>query len=171
MTTEKQRAANCRNAQKSTGPKTPQGKAVSSRNAVRHGLLARHIVLSDDPNEDPADLEILLDKLMDQFQPTGPLERLLVERLAAGFWRIRRALRFETQSIRDARDSSRNFPAQLLQQVTGNTRDPLTILFPHEANLDRLLRYESMIEREINRTLRRLEQLRRLPADPATNEK
>ncbi|NLX12734.1 MAG: hypothetical protein GXY44_03655 [Phycisphaerales bacterium] len=164
----RKRAANRRNAQKSTGPQTPEGKAVVSRNAVRHGLLAQHIVLAEDPNENPADFNQLLEQLMDQYRPTRTVASLLVERLAAGFWRLRRALRFEVQSIRDAREASQNFPAQLLQQVTGNTRDPLTIIFPQEANLDRLIRYESMIEREINRILRRLEHLCPIPAESSS---
>ncbi len=45
MTTEAQVAANRLNAQKSTGPRTPEGKGVVSQNAVKHGLLAREGVL------------------------------------------------------------------------------------------------------------------------------
>jgi hypothetical protein len=42
-----QQAANRQNAQKSTGPTTDEGKAASSRNALKHGLLARDIVVAD----------------------------------------------------------------------------------------------------------------------------
>ena len=52
MTTEKQMAANRRNARHSTGPKTARGKATSAQNATRHGLLAQTVVLHDeDPEE------------------------------------------------------------------------------------------------------------------------
>ena len=159
MTSAKRRAANRRNARKSTGPQTAEGKAVVARNAVRHGLLAQHIVLAEDPNEDPADFNQLLDQLMDQYNPTRPLARLLVERLAAEFWRLRRAFRFETQSIRNDRESFDNDISAAFAQVTGRPHDSLTIILPREANLDRLLRYETMIEREINCILRRLEHL------------
>ena len=53
MATEKQIQANRNNAKKSTGPRTEQGKAASSQNALKHGLLARDAVL---PGEDPAEL-------------------------------------------------------------------------------------------------------------------
>ena len=49
MTSEKQAEANRRNALNSTGPKTPEGKAAVSHNALRHGLLSRDILL---PGED-----------------------------------------------------------------------------------------------------------------------
>ena len=52
MTSEKQRKANRQNAKKSTGPRTEDGKASTSQNALKHGLLARDAVL---PGEDPAD--------------------------------------------------------------------------------------------------------------------
>ena len=45
MSTEAQIQANRRNCQKSTGPRTPKGKAIVSRNALKHGLLARHNVI------------------------------------------------------------------------------------------------------------------------------
>ncbi len=45
MTTARQIAANCRNAQKSTGPKTPNGKAITKMNALRHGLTAQEILI------------------------------------------------------------------------------------------------------------------------------
>ena len=53
MTTAQQQAANRRNAVKSTGPKTPEGKAVVALNAMKHGLLSRHVRL---PDEDEAAL-------------------------------------------------------------------------------------------------------------------
>ena len=52
-TTEKQKEANRRNAQKSSGPRTTQGKRNSCFNAVSHGLTARSVLL---PGEDPAEL-------------------------------------------------------------------------------------------------------------------
>jgi hypothetical protein len=53
MTSEKQARANRRNALKSTGPKTPEGKAAVHHNALRHGLLSRDVLL---PGEDEAAL-------------------------------------------------------------------------------------------------------------------
>ena len=56
MATLKQFEANRRNAQKSTGPKTPEGKSAVSMNALRHGLRARSVVL---PGEDRAEFNQL----------------------------------------------------------------------------------------------------------------
>ena len=66
MTTEKQLRANRKNAKKSTGPNTPEGKARSSKNALKHGLLARDAVL---PGEDPADFDRQLTALEDWALP------------------------------------------------------------------------------------------------------
>ncbi len=52
MSTEAQKLANRRNAQKSTGPRTPQGKAAVSQNAVKHGLLAAHVVITSESQAD-----------------------------------------------------------------------------------------------------------------------
>ena len=56
--------ANRRNAKKSTGPRSAAGKAKSSRNAVKHGLLAGRIVLADNTEEDPQQFGFLLDELL-----------------------------------------------------------------------------------------------------------
>ena len=63
-TTKARLRANRKNARKSTGPKTPEGKARSSRNALKHGLLARHVIIDDDPNEDPAEFNRILEGLI-----------------------------------------------------------------------------------------------------------
>ena len=57
------------NAKKSTGPNTPEGKARSSKNALKHGLLARDAVL---PGEDPADFDRQLTALEDWALPRNP---------------------------------------------------------------------------------------------------
>ncbi len=93
MTTEKQAAANRRNARKSTGPRTSRGKAVSKFNAVNHGLLARDAVL---PGEDAGDLEALHRRLAEELSPVGEVELMLVDRIADLSWRLRRAARVET---------------------------------------------------------------------------
>jgi hypothetical protein len=80
MTSEKQEKANQQNALKSTGPKTPNGKAVARYNATRHGLLSREVLL---PGEDEATLRELGEILRDELQPVGELENMLVDRIIA----------------------------------------------------------------------------------------
>src|SRR5215208_1858155 len=76
MATEKQIAANRANAKKSTGPRTPRGKARSSMNATLHGLTARRPVL---PNEDRRAFEAFARAMRMDLRPSGPVQALLVE--------------------------------------------------------------------------------------------
>jgi hypothetical protein len=80
--------ANRENSLRSTGPVTAAGKAVSSRNSFRHGLTSKQIVL---PGEDPAQYDDLRQSLIELYAPANETERLLVEELAAGNWRLLRA--------------------------------------------------------------------------------
>lgn len=92
MTSEKQIVANRRNAQGSTGPRTDRGKAIVARNALRHGLTAQRILL---PDETQDELARLVDQLRLHYQPVGAAEVLLVERIIAATWRLRRVYRIE----------------------------------------------------------------------------
>ena len=92
MASDKRIRANRRNARKSTGPKTPEGKAAVSLNPLKHGLLSQQTLL---PNEDEASLMQLSERLHSQLQPVGELESLLVERIVAAAWRLRRVLAVE----------------------------------------------------------------------------
>ena len=157
--------ANRKNARKSTGPRTPEGKARSSRNALKHGLLARHVILDEDPNEDPAEFNQILEGLITDFAPDNTIERLLVERIAASYWRLRRAFRYETQAIRDCRDNAAHPLQQLSSQILGANTDPTSQVLPNEAALNKLIRYESMIDRELNRAIRHLRQLQSTPTE------
>jgi hypothetical protein len=105
--TEEQLAANRCNARKSTGPRTPQGKARSSKNALKHGLLARDVVLTDGPiAENPAEFRTLLADFLRELKPKGPIQQTLVERLAVCDWRLRRAQRYEVRAQRVALDDA-----------------------------------------------------------------
>ena len=92
MTSDKQLVANRRNAQKSTGPKTDQGKAATKYNALRHGLLAQGAII---PGEDASVFYELYEDLRKEFSPDGELEFRLVDLIATSFWRLRRLGRVE----------------------------------------------------------------------------
>ncbi len=83
----KQVKANRKNALKSTGPKTPEGKAAVRLNALKHGLLSRQTLL---PDEDEAALAELTESLRAELQPEGILEDLLLDSITAHVWRLRR---------------------------------------------------------------------------------
>src|SRR5712692_1167171 len=82
---------------KATGPRTPQGKERSKHNAITHGIFSKVVVLKGEPQ---AEFNGLLNGLRNDLQPTGTLEELLVEKLAALFWRKRRLLIAEGAEIR-----------------------------------------------------------------------
>ncbi len=98
MATEAQISANRRNAQNSTGPKTEEGKARSSRNAEKHGLTARWTVIAGEADDE---FTGLLASNEDRFDPQGELEADLVRQLAVTQFRLARAARLETSILRD----------------------------------------------------------------------
>ena len=105
MTSTKQISANQKNALKSTGPATEAGKAVVSKNAVKHGVFVEDLIItSGDGKENGEDYRQLLQNLVENLNPSGQMESLLVEKIAVDFWRLRRVLRFETGSIRKSLD-------------------------------------------------------------------
>src|SRR6478672_5135089 len=93
MASPAQILANRSNAQRSTGPKTQEGKQASSRNATRHGLTGTQIVI---PGEDTAAYEELREGLVQSYRPANAAERVLVDQIAANAWRLMRAQRIET---------------------------------------------------------------------------
>ena len=93
MTSERQIAANRANALHSTGPKTLEGKAAVRHNPLRHGLLARDVVL---PEEDLDAFEDLLNQVRAELSPVGRIEELLVDRIVNIMWRLGRSARMET---------------------------------------------------------------------------
>jgi hypothetical protein len=92
MTTPTKMTSNRQNALQSTGPQTQEGKAIASKNATKHGLLSREVLL---PNENAEALAELAQRLREDLQPVGELEDLLVDRVVALFWRLRRLVRVE----------------------------------------------------------------------------
>ena len=88
MISERKHEANRRNAQKSTGPKTEEGKSKVKLNALRHGLYARTIVL---PHEDEAAYQQRLDDWIAEMNPRTNREAYLVERAVRITWELDRA--------------------------------------------------------------------------------
>src|SRR6476661_2780798 len=87
MATFKQIAANRRNALKSTGPKTPEGKAIVRLNSLRHGLRARTVVL---PGESNQEFNELCDDLEAEWQPESRTAQFYLEQMAISQWQLMR---------------------------------------------------------------------------------
>src|SRR5437868_12768635 len=92
--TPKQSEARAGNAQHSTGPKSPMGKATSSMNAVKWGFLSRQTVL---PGESQAEFDDHRAKLFAALKPAGAAEELCAQRVADTSWRLRRCSAIESQ--------------------------------------------------------------------------
>ena len=96
-TTSIDRAAiNRRNAQKSTGPRTSEGKNRSRFNAVKHGMTARTLVL---PDEDASVLQMRLETWINDLQPQNEVEQALVEQAVHASWKLERADRAEVARL------------------------------------------------------------------------
>ncbi|MHC4551176.1 MAG: hypothetical protein ACYSUT_00200 [Planctomycetota bacterium] len=117
MISEKQLLANCQNAQLSTGPQTAAGKAISSQNAIKHGLRAENTVI---PGEDHEEFDQFRQMLLEDLDPAGAMELFLADRIVAGFWKLRRAGRFETEMLKTLHDD--DVSRQLQQQGSRRKR-------------------------------------------------
>jgi hypothetical protein len=111
MTSFRKIEANRRNAIRSTGPNTEEGKRRSRRNAIRHGLCAETVI---EIVEDIEDYRVFEAAVTADYDAQTAVERELVLRLASLLWRLRRAtaietdlLRIQAQILRNRRDRTR----------------------------------------------------------------
>jgi hypothetical protein len=145
MPTSAQIAANRRNAKKSTGPKTAEGKAAASRNALCHGLTARDIVCREEREEDFAEFR---DALWQSLAPADAVEEQMAERIVLLSWRLRRTSRAERGLIDDDPAAKLGPFADWIARAFDYSAKEMTRLARYEANLDRSLgRVYAMLER------------------------
>ena len=97
MATQRQEEANRQNAQLSTGPKTEEGKSVSSMNALKHGLTAKTPLL---PDEDPQVYSVLSEGVREELDPVGYVESMLVDHIIGKMWRLGRIAQVEAGIFR-----------------------------------------------------------------------
>ena len=114
MASERQIQANKLNAQRSTGPRTLQGKARVASNALKHGLNGKRIVL---PNEDPEEFDDLRNALREELAPQGALEEMLVDEIVADAWRLRRIPILEATV--HARDQQELIVTAMTREIAG----------------------------------------------------
>ena len=120
MATAAQIAANRDNAQKSTGPRSVEGKFASSMNAFKHGLDAASPVI---PGEDPAEYERIAASYNRDLRPRSALEQLQVDIIIRADWQRRRLVRIEANLYRALLDEGQTpdaiDPAVLRDSPTG----------------------------------------------------
>ena len=85
----------------STGPRTPGGKAVSSMNALKHGLTARTALL---PGEDPDEFRDYVWSVIEDLQPRGPVQAELAHRVGVLMWKRKRLEGAEEQALANLQD-------------------------------------------------------------------
>jgi len=174
MATEAQIIANRRNALKSTGPRTPEGKDAVSQNAVKHGLSARQAIIS---SENHAEFDLHRAQILEELAPQTPMESILADRIVSLSWRLKRAVHFQNQAI-DALNAPKTFSYidKITKSILLKGRDlPRTEPsesssalalgrlavkdFANERVLDRLLLYERRIEHSLYKTILELQRL------------
>ena len=134
------------NGTRSRGPLTPQGKARSSQNALRHGLLAQCVVVGEESNED---FQHLLSEHLDRFGPLDGVEYAMLEEMAAAYWRMRRIWAIEQDWMQKEIDS------RVSPDALGRISDSFANLA--ETNKFRVLqRYENRMHRIYQRSLKTL---------------
>ena len=163
MPTQAQRKANRQNAKKSTGPRTPEGKARSSKNALKHGLLARDAVMAD---EGPAEYDRQLQILEENLFPKNAIEFELVLQIADSRWRLRRITRIEAglttyQYHGTDRATRERYPDTVVPGRNGENQLLGKSMQDHTQALHNLARYRTMTSRDITRALRMIRQLRK----------
>jgi hypothetical protein len=187
MTKDRQNA-NRENALRSTGPATPKGKAASSRNAVKHGLLAATPVLPG--IESLKEWEYHRAGIIESLAPDGYFQNVLTERVALILWRLGRVVRYEVEvttasaasaklamenqeddlptvtfdspSARDAAAADEMRQRLVERQRRGKMEFDRLIhgrMLLEPDILDKVARYEGALERSLFRTLHELQRL------------
>ncbi len=174
MATKAQTSANRVNSQKSTGPQTPEGKAVVSQNAVKHGLFADETVIN---GEDQAAFDLRREAMLGEMWPVGVMESMLAERIVSLSWRLQRTERMQNQAIDEMIRELKPSPLQLYARSTipaflrdseedMKAPEPRLALgrvakkdWANNRVLDRLMMYERRIESSMYKTMNKLKQL------------
>ena len=163
MATDKQIQANRANAKKSTGPRTPAGRAQSAKNGQNHNWLARTVVI---PGESPSRFIALLSQFEQEFAPQTFVEQSLVENMATSRWHLLRLMGMQNAS----------FTQEILSQqsagATASTAAPNTqpvfaaaaafrSLTDQSRSTDLLTRYQDRYDKQFHRAVARLNQIRK----------
>jgi len=170
-TSSRKAAANRKNALKSTGPTTPQGKRRVAQNALRHGFFSQCLLVKHpDGKEDEGEYAAFYAALRKHYEPMDWLEELWVEKIAVWSWRLRRLIRCESGQISKAladhgyeiqQSKAADSENPGIAPLANPEMDAMTdhLFLPSNEDLERLLRYEAMISRQLNHAIAELERL------------
>jgi hypothetical protein len=166
---EKQSQTSRINGAKSSGPVTPEGRAASSQNALRHGLRSQQIVL---PTESQDEFQQLHDHCIAQFQPQGGYEQELVQTIAVARWRFRRLMLVDSKLMAVQLALSDDDIEREFDNITaeGRTAYVFRKLANQGLTLPLVLRYEGAINRTHDRALKHLQALQAARRQQVPNE-
>lgn len=142
MSSHRRQEASRRNGALSRGPKTEAGKRRSSQNALRHGLLAKRVVLDTDKEEN---FHMLFNQYVDKFEPADGVEYGMIEEMVGCYWRYHRATAIENQLFNEAIDKHDGTDLERLAAAWRDLAD--------SEELQNLLRYQSMMHRMHRRAM------------------
>ncbi len=183
-------AARRANAKKCTGPRTPEGKTAARLNALKHGFFSCDVVnpVLDGPVR-AEEFNAILDALLEDYQPESAHERILVDEVAACCWRIRRLLRYEcreswvdeddyrraarTESPSEAIAAIMGYDQQAVRQRTARKLHSAGLdafILPADSDIDKIVRYERLIKRNLYRAPYTLERMRALRGRPDSSD-
>ena len=183
-------AAQRANALKSTGPRTSQGKEIARQNSLKHGFFSCDVVNA--VLDGPARLDefnMMLDALLAEYDPQSVRERILIDEVAASCWRIRRILRYECrESWADEDDDRRaartETPSEAIASIMGYDHQAArqhtarkfrhagldAFVLPSDSDIDKIVRYERLIKRNLYRALYTLERIRAARQGPQSSD-
>ncbi|MBV9398904.1 MAG: hypothetical protein JO062_13055 [Bryobacterales bacterium] len=160
MTTNLKSKTARQNGARSKGPVTPEGKAASSQNSIRHGMLSQTVVLEGESKDL---FEQLLTSITTEIQPRTPIETGLVERMAIAHWRQMRTWAVQKASLDVEMARPENTSGSKPARFAGVFKS-----LSDNSNLLNLVNcYESSFERSYYRALSYLMKLRESPATQA----
>jgi len=158
MSSQRRIKASQRNGALSRGPKTAAGKSRSSENATRHGLLAKRVVLANEPTEN---FEIVVNQHVEKFQPQDGVEFGFVEEMTASYWRLHRAIAIERGLLDEALERHPN--GTEMSRLIHAWKDLVD-----SGSLQTLHRYQASLHRMYQRAMKNLLLLRDI--DPKNTE-
>jgi hypothetical protein len=151
----------------STGPKTARGKARSSRNAVKHGLLASKWLTP----EQKKDLATLITNLEAEYQPETATQHLMIERIAMGMTKLRRLHELESALHVKAQHDVAQLVSQGSRLFTGIAPAlAMASAMPAPKNLMLLARYQTSLDRQISKAIGELIVLKGNAAAPVATK-
>ncbi len=145
------------NGAKSQGPKTAQGREISSRNSTKHGLSSRNLLVLECENAD--DFQAVHDSQMEIHQPATPAEKDLVDQMIAARWRILRLQSIESgllntemrRRIRIERKLETGHVVQLSDAYAEQANDSraMALASRHESRLNRMYQSSYKVLRDL----------------------